>query len=364
MSMHGEDVADRRARLRTPTKIEHILAPTWPAQVPWKQNFLKDDSGSIVGVSIWSSHEFSAHPSGKQKFWNLKHNQSIAGRDPKNPSGRAFFCKRKGCRMRFSNVNDLIVHQSEHQAEEIRAQSLIDNASLRIEWRGTVSKVPKAINDAVVICERHRFALPSDCMSCQMVLERFQPKAPTLWYRKCKLFIKEIGQWITLTADILHEFAVAPIINPTWSLKKEKGQIGASSLTPKSLSTGKQDRKLLMHVIGLCKDDHGRAILAGRYYYTAEDAIELGKLLEEDIPENFVRKEEVFEEEMVHFVPLHAIIDYGIVVRCSRLRWGTYRRDKRIKNASKGYFSRIVLAPANTTMGGNNNTRSTIVVVK
>ena len=33
MSMHGEDVADRRARLRTPTKIEHILAPTWPAQV-------------------------------------------------------------------------------------------------------------------------------------------------------------------------------------------------------------------------------------------------------------------------------------------------------------------------------------------
>ena len=266
--------------------------------------------------------------------------------------------------MTFSNVNDLIVHQSEHQAEALRAQSLIDNAPLHIEWRGIVNKVPKAINDAVVKCERHRFAIPSDCMSCQMVLERFQPKAPTSWYRKCKIYLENISKWITLNADILHEFAIAPIINPKWTLKKEKGEVGASSLIPRSISTGEQDRKLLMHVVGLCKDDHGRAIIAGRYYYTAEDAIELGKLLEEDIPENFVRKEEVFEEEMIHFVPLTAIVDYGIVVRCSRLRWGTYRRDRRIQEAGKGYFSRIVLAPANTLMGGNNDTRSTIVVVK
>ena len=41
---------------------------------------------------------------------------------------------------------------------------------------------------------------------------------------------------------------------------------------------------------------------------------------------------------MIHFVPLTAIVDYGIVVRCSRLQWGTCRRDCRIQEAKKASY--------------------------
>jgi hypothetical protein len=348
---HGNLMEGNAVKLKTASKIEHLIAPTWPSDVPWQQSLLQNDTGSVIGVSfVWPEDSFSRSDMfGKKRFWDLKQSGMI-NRNVTAPSGRAFFCKRTGCRMRFSNVNDLVKHQSEHRGDEIREESQRQNPSLHLEWRGLMAKVPKAVKDSIVQCERHRFAIPSDCMSCRLVLERFQPKQPATWYRKLHFRPAGYTESISITTDF--ESLVSPMIDPAWTRRKYGEFDGVAR---------RQDNPtpLLLHVLGICMDDYERPIIAGRYYYTSESAVSMGKIFSEDIPTNFVENEEVFEDEAVHFVPVSAVVGYGIVVRCSRLRWSSYQNLPLLKNAPVAYFSRILLAPAGQRIG-----RSTIVVVK
>ena len=70
----------------------------------------------------------------------------------------------------------------------------------------------------------------------------------------------------------------------------------------------------------------------------------------------------MFEDEVVNFVPVSAVIGYGIVVRCSRLRWSSYQRNPIVMNAPVSYFSRIVLAPSGAVFPGQNKKNSLVVV--
>jgi hypothetical protein len=351
---HGRSLVDSRAKLKSISPIEHMLSPLWPSQTPWQEKLLEDDSGDIIGLSsVWSLDSTFSHDLGKKQHWDVK--SSLGSESNKirhRPSGGNFFCKRVGCNKRFISINELINHQSEHRAEEIRKISTEENCSLSLEWRGTVTQVPKAVRDGLVQCEQHRFAIPGDCLSCRLVLEKFQPKAPIQWYRKLKMQIKGTDQVIKLSTDFLDDLAVSPMIDPQW-IARAGGEFQNSKATT---------TPLLMHVLGLCIDDYNQATIAGRYYYTSENAIQLGKLFHEDIPSNYVEKEEVFEDEVVNFVPVSAVIGYGIVVRCSRLRWSSYQRNPIVMNAPVSYFSRIVLAPSGAVFPGQNKKNSLVVV--
>jgi hypothetical protein len=222
LKSHGSKILQNRTKLQIGSPVEHLVAPVWPVEVPWKHEFVRKN-GKIISVGLsthktptdtpnhtpnqqhrnelppmnYHNHTYIASsssmltpsklsPSHASIRWDTKKTYQPPS---KEPLGRPLFCKRAGCRARFLNFNNLFDHQKEHQVQDERNKFELLQINLNLQFRQPLRKGNTSTLKLFKECHQHRFLLPSDCAMCAEVEHFVQPQKPCQWYRSVHYFI-------------------------------------------------------------------------------------------------------------------------------------------------------------------------------
>ena len=347
---HRGTILNNRSTLKISSKIEHMMAPTWPIDVPWKQEWIRED-GRVVGVRLSAN---SSRP-GTTTSTNTQSDHRGQSRDqsrdqargvdspssPTRPSstrsstrpsstefppsssilgpshvstnwdkkktykprrealGRPLFCKRSGCRARFLQFNDLYEHQRSHEIHDEREKNEkkqeIMSIQLRHPIRESVERFHPTIFHAFLKCQVHRFLLPNDCILCSRVQEYVQPRLPCMWYGKIKYFILTTGE--PQTIDLVHNDQQSiPIVQT-----RRGGDVGMFPIV----------------VLGVAMDNVGKIWIAGHLMIRLRSLLREGTLNIRDLPKDVDLGLESVEDDVVRFYPLHDVVSWCYVGWCS-----------------------------------------------
>ena len=314
LNEHRTKILENRTTLMTKSNVEHLVAPLWPVDVPWKQEFVRKN-GKVIGVKLTTapsegtlsrsnsrgtSRGNSRGNSRSNSRNNSRNNSRGASRgsrgnhtdhndtdvlnnngrisplgssvisktwdvkktyQPKRePLGRPLFCKRKNCHARFLQFNELYDHQRNHEIQDEIHMNQRKQDGLVLQLRRPLRKPSNEILDSFLECQNHRFLLPNDCAMCARVSEYQQPRRPCIWYRSIQYYIPTTGEPHTI--DIEDDQYRLPMIQT-----RRKGTIGLFPLV----------------VYGIGTDEVGKIWLCGKLLIRLRSLLRDGTLTEENL---------------------------------------------------------------------------------
>ena len=332
LSKHRRPILEQRATLKTKSDVEHLVAPLWPIDVPWKQEFVRKD-GRVVGVRLTtapsrspsrgstrtssrgnSKSNSSSRDNSRRTTPTTSNTAASGGRvsplgashastrwdkkkayqpNQREPLGRPLFCKRPHCRARFLKFNDLYDHQREHEIQDQRTIHAQEQDGLVLQVRRPLRKPLDIVEDAFLQCDEHRFLLPQDCPMCARVEHYEQPRKPCTWYRSVKYIIPTTNEpHLIDTEDDQYQL---PMIQT-----RRKGAVGLFPLV----------------VVAIAVDEVGKYWIAGRLLIRLRTLLRDGTLQMKEMPKNIDLGLESVEDDVLRFVPLLEVVSWCHVGWC------------------------------------------------